>query len=320
MTDFSELLGLASLLSSERGATVQEILSSEEFGYTSRSSIYADFMNISKHFHMDVEATEERRGDTGREVVQRISREEWDRFRSRFIQKVLGKNDRLLLSFMLESVGSLSPLISAAGNGFLSKLQNLVGDMAVRPTGAKGYFALESIRNLAALLEAESEESSLYIRYKGEKRLLWPLKCFMFSGGVYCYVMNEDGAVYMLSVPRIEGIGKELQRTPRTRPVPRIDVDEALSDPFGIVRDDEEFTAIIRLDGWQGLYEKEKAWPDSVSIEQDGESFLFTVRTCGRYWLKRWVLSLGPDAEVLEPESLRKEIAEDIRKMLVLYS
>ena len=59
MKDFSELLSIAFLLASERGATVQEI--AERFGYSSRSSIYSDFGNIYKHFGMVVEATEERR-------------------------------------------------------------------------------------------------------------------------------------------------------------------------------------------------------------------------------------------------------------------
>ena len=41
-------------------------------------------------------------------------------------------------------------------------------------------------------------------------------------------------------------------------PEPRIDTARALSDPFGIVRGRERFTAVIRLYDNQGLYEKEK--------------------------------------------------------------
>ena len=58
MTDFVQLLNLASRLASDKGATVQEILASKEFDYSSRSSIYNDFTNISKYFGMNVWQTD----------------------------------------------------------------------------------------------------------------------------------------------------------------------------------------------------------------------------------------------------------------------
>ena len=319
MTDFSKLLSLASLLASERGATVQEILDIEEYGYTSRSSIYADFNNITKHFGMLVEAGEEKRGPSGREVVQHISKYDWSRFRSSFIQKILTDDDRLLLSFMLESIGSLSPLISLSKDTLLPRLKNLVGEMSINPSSREGYFALTDAKNLLLLLETQAKEGFLYISYNGTKRKLWPLKCFMFCGGIYCYVMQDDGLVYTVSVQRIEGITKPLSKKTEKRPETSFDVEEALCDPFGIVRDEKEFTAVVRLSEWQGLYEKEKAWPESVKIEKEGDHYLFTVRTIGSYWLKKWVLSLGSEAELLEPDFLRSEIRKDLEEMNSLY-
>lgn len=319
MTDFSKLLSLASRLASDRGATVQEILDVEEYGYTSRSSIYADFNNITKHFGMLVEATEEKRGQTGREVVQRISKHDWMRFRSSFIQKILTDDDRLMLSFMLESIGSLSPLLSISKDSLIPRLKNLVGDMSINPSSGEGYFALSDAKNLLQLLEAQSRECFLYIEYNGTKRKLWPLKCFVFCGGIYCYVMQDDGLVYTISVPRVERIAKPLSKSAEKRPETDFDINKALSDPFGIVRSDEEFTAVVKLDEWQGLYELEKTWPDTVKIEKEGEHYLFTVRTTGKYWLERWVLSLGSSAELLEPESLREEIRKELEGMISRY-
>ena len=319
MTDFSKLLSLASRLASERGATVQEILDVEEYGYTSRSSIYADFNNITKHFGMLVEATDEKRGLTGREVVQRISKNDWTRFRSSFIQKILTDEDRLMLSFMLESIGSLSPLLSISKDTLIPRLKNIVGDMSIKPSSIEGYFALSDANNLLLLLEAQSRKGFLYINYNGTKRKLWPLKCFVFCGGIYCYVMQDDGLVYTISVPRIDHITKPLSKSSERRPETDFDVDKALSDPFGIVRSSDEFTAVVKLDEWQGLYELEKAWPDSVKIEKKGDYYLFTVRTTGKYWLKRWVLSLGNTAELLEPESLRQEIRAELNELIIRY-
>ena len=320
MTDFSKLFSIAARLASEPGATVQELLDADEYGYTSRSSIYADFGNIYKHFGMLVEATAEKRGESGREVVQRISRSDWARFRSKFIQKVFTDDDRLMLSFMFESIGSLSPLVSISKDSLIPRLKSIVGDISTDVSSPEGYFALSDARNLLSLLHAQSESTFLYIDYNGTRRKLWPLKCFVFSGGIYCYVMQDDGFVYTISVPRIERITKSLAKASGKRPGTDFDINKALSDPFGIVRDKEEFTAVVKLSDWQGLYEKEKAWPDSVRIESEGDHCLFIVRTSGSYWLKRWVLSLGYDAELLEPESLRNEIRHDLEAMLKLYS
>ena len=140
----------------------------------------------------------------GREVYHHIDADEWNRFRSHFIQKILSDDDRRLLSFMLESMGSVSPLIAASDKGFLSRLKELVGNITINPVSSKGYFALPDVKNLLFLLKAQEEEGFLYITYKGEKRKLYPLKCFISAGGVYCYVMMENGFVYKISVPRIE--------------------------------------------------------------------------------------------------------------------
>lgn len=319
MTDFSKLLSLASLLASERGATVQEILDIEEYGYTSRSSIYADFNNITKHFGMLVEATDEKRGPTGREVVQHIDKHDWTRFRSSFIQRILSDEDRLMLSFMLESIGSMSPLLSISKDSLIPRLKNLVGDMSINPSPGEGYFELSDAKNLLLLLESQSKQRFLYIGYNGSKRKLWPLKCFVFCGGIYCYVMQDDGLVYTISVPRIEHITKPLSKTCEKRPETDFGIDKALSDPFGIVPSDEEFTAVVKLDEWQGLYELEKAWPDTVKIEKEEDHYLFIVRTRGKYWLKKWVLSLGNTAELLEPEFLRAEMRNELDAMITHY-
>lgn len=317
MKDFSELLSITFLLASERGATVQEI--AERFGYSSRSSIYSDFGNIYKHFGMVVEATEERRGPTGREVVQRISKDDWAQFRSSLIGKMLTDDDRLMLSFMMESIGSLSPLVSVSKDTLIPRLRNLVGDMMIKPSGSKGYFALSDAKNLLALLKAQTDKSYLYIDYNSERTKLWPLKCFVFSGGIYCYVLRDDGVVYNISVPRIERITIPLAKSSEKRPDTDFDIDKALADPFGIIREKKEFTAVVRIDKWQGLYELEKSWPDSVKIEDAGDYYIFTVRTSGKYWLKRWVLSLGEKAELLEPEFIRDEIRTEIEEMLSFY-
>lgn len=319
MTTFVKLLNLASLLASERGVTVQELLEDKRFGYSSRSSIYGDFQNIFTHFGMNVIATEEKRGKSGRETVQKIDSEDWKDFRSRFIQKVLSDDERLLLGFMLESTASNSPLVSATDRYFLSNIKSLVGEITVEPTEAKGYFSLDNVKNLLMLLRAQKEESLLIIEYNGTDRKLYPLKCFTNLGGIYCLVMQNDGLTYTISVPRITRITKPLTKSDTPRPDAQIDINSILNDPFGIISDSKIFTAVVKLSEKQGSYELERTWPDSVKIEKTDDGFLFTVRTSGRYMLERWIMSLGTEAELLEPVEIREELISSIQSTLQNY-
>ena len=316
MKSFETLLALAAMLSRVEGATVPEIR--EKLDYASRSSIYLDYENIFKHFSLAVFKNQDER--RGREVVYRIDNDEWVSFKKRFIQNMLSEDDRLLLSFMLESVGSTSPLISACGDEFISRLKSLIGELKIEPCDYKGFFALESTRFLLVLLRAEKNKTLLHIEYRDKEYDVYVLKCYAFAGGLYSYVMKEDGSVFNISIPRIVSVTQSLRTKKyeeKKMPSPSIDVDKALKDPFGIIRIDESFTALIKLRDNQGKFEMEKAWPDTVKIESVGNgTHLFTVTTNGLYWLWRWVMSLGPQAEVIEPVWFREKIKESFRYTL----
>ena len=220
---------------------------------------------------------------------------------------------------MLESIGSLSPLVTVSTDDIIPKLKSIIGDISIDSAKYGGYFNLETTNILDTLLEAQETKELLYITYYGERKQLFVIKCFVFSGGTYCYVMNQEGKSYMLSVQRIERVERQLKKKNNPYPKPDVDIEKALSDPFGIVREAEEFDVVVKLSDGQGYYEKEKLWPDSVKIEREGDHWLFKVRTCGIYWLKRWVMSLGNEAELLEPEWLRPKIRSEIENMAVIY-
>lgn len=319
MPNFNKLVFLATKLASDNGVTIQELLRDDNLGYNSRSSIYQDLRNLEISFGLMPYNTEENRGKSGREAVYRIDKEEWNRFKGRFLAKTFSDKERRRLSFMLEGIGSTSPLVNVSTDDIIPKLSSILGDMTVKPSMYGGYFNLETTKVLDILLEAQEKKDLLYITYNGSKKELFVIKCFIFSGGTYCYVMNRDGNAYMISVQRIEKVEKSLLRKNNPYPKPNIDIEKALSDPFGIVRGEEEFDAVVKLSDWQGYYEKEKLWPDTVKIEREDDYWLFKVRTCGAYWLKRWVMSLGKEAELLEPEWLRDGIREEIARMDIIY-
>ena len=319
MANFDRLISVTSKLASDNGVTIQELLRDKNLGYNSRSSIYQDFRNIENSFGLIPRNTEENRGKSGREAIYRIEKEDWNKFKSEFLTKALSDKERRRLSFMIESIGSLSPLVNVSKDDIIPKLNSIIRDISTDSAKYGGYFNLETTNILDTLLEAQETKELLYITYNGEKKELFVIKCFVFSGGTYCYVMNQEGKSYMLSLQRIKKVEKLLIKKNVPYPKPNVDIEKALSDPFGIVREDEEFDAVVKLNYWQGTYEKEKLWPDSVKIEREDDHWLFKVRTCGIYWLKRWVMSLGKEAELLEPEWLRSNIRSEIENMTDIY-
>ena len=319
MPNFNKLIVLASKLASDEGVTIQEILRDNDMGYNSRSCIYQDFYNLENSFGLTPYKTEKNRGKSGREAIYRIDKEEWNEFKSEFLTRTFSDKERRRLSFMLESIGSLSPLVIVSTDDIIPKLNSIIGDISIDSAKYGGYFNLETTNILDTLLEAQETKELLYITYNEERKQLFVIKCFVFSGGTYCYVMNQEGKSYMLSVQRIERVERQLKKKNNPYPKPDVDIEKALSDPFGIVREAEEFDVVVKLSDGQGYYEKEKIWPDSVKIEREGDHWLFKVRTCGIYWLKRWVMSLGNEAELLEPEWLRTKIRSEIENMAVIY-
>ena len=148
---------------------------------------------------------------------------------------------------MLESIGSLSPLVNVSTDDIIPKLNSIIGDISIDTATFGGYFNLETTKFLDILLAAQETKELLYITYGGEKRELFVIKCFVFSGGTYCYVMDIKGKSYMLSVQRIEKVERQLLKKNIPYPTPDVDIKKALSDPFGIVREAEEFDAVVKL-------------------------------------------------------------------------
>lgn len=54
--------------------------------------------------------------------------------------------------------------------------------------------------------------------------------------------------------------------------------------------------------------------------EQKDGSIILEMKTSGWWDVKKWVLSFGAEAKVLKPEKLRKEIIEEMKAGLAIYS
>jgi predicted DNA-binding transcriptional regulator YafY len=68
-------------------------------------------------------------------------------------------------------------------------------------------------------------------------------------------------------------------------------------------------------------YVREKIWHPTQSLEDlpDG-SLEMTLRVNHLLEVRRWVLSYGPDCEVLEPDQLRVEVIDELKRTLAVYA
>jgi predicted DNA-binding transcriptional regulator YafY len=137
-----------------------------------------------------------------------------------------------------------------------------------------------------------------------------PLHFFERDGGLYLFVRTTAyGDIRVLAVERI----KELVKTEDDFVYPEgFDPEERLRSAFNITMDDP-IEVRIRFSAGQARYIRERRWADQQMIEEEGDgSVILTLQTSGWWDVKRWVLSFGAEAEILEPIELREELLIDL--------
>jgi predicted DNA-binding transcriptional regulator YafY len=99
-----------------------------------------------------------------------------------------------------------------------------------------------------------------------------------------------------------------------------IDVSEHLGKSIGIFSGEEPTTVRIRLGQRAAAWVREDPWhpEQTLDINVDGSAMLTVPASHPREVLPK-VLSLGADAEVIEPESFRETVAEAVQKMAASY-
>ncbi len=105
------------------------------------------------------------------------------------------------------------------------------------------------------------------------------------------------------------------------KPDPEIDVSEYLGRSIGIFSGESATMVKIRLDQRAAAWVGEDPWhPDQkLEAQADGSSLLTVPVSHPREVLPK-VLSLGSDAEVLEPQEFRDAVAETVSAMAAHYS
>ncbi|MGO0060137.1 helix-turn-helix transcriptional regulator [Brevibacillus fluminis] len=83
------------------------------------------------------------------------------------------------------------------------------------------------------------------------------------------------------------------------------------------VSDDEELELTLRLVGWEERAIYEQTLVEDYRIEPcpSGDGVIFSARVKGKEDIKRWILGMGREVQVIEPLSLKVELQEEIAEM-----
>lgn len=82
----------------------------------------------------------------------------------------------------------------------------------------------------------------------------------------------------------------------------------------------EPVTIRARFSPYQSRWIRERQYHASQQLEEQADGGLIvTLRVGGTEEARRWLLGFGSEVEVLEPDSLRTEIREELKKMQTIY-
>lgn len=165
----------------------------------------------------------------------------------------------------------------------------------------------------------ETVRISYYTATRGEwsEREIDPYHLHFHDGAwyvfAYCHWRRE---VKIFALDRMAFI----LTTGRTFDIPEdFSVQQFMGDSFRIERG-EPVGVAIRFGPEQARYVRGRQWHPSQSMQELGGGGLI-LRMCvgGLGEVKRWVLSFGAGAEVLEPEELRQDVAREVEALAKVY-
>jgi len=195
-----------------------------------------------------------------------------------------------------------------------SKLNKIKALFVSASKFVKDYSGKEEI--IDQLMDAMLKNETCYLTYhsfyddKIKSFKIDPLHFFENDSGLYLLVNTTTfGDIRTLAVERI----KEITKTGSSFEYPEdFDPEDLLESAFDIMYGDP-----VEVKIWftsdQARYIKERNWSKNQEIiDQEDGSIILSMKTSGWWDVKRWVLSYGKGAKVLEPEKLRKEILAEL--------
>ncbi len=149
-------------------------------------------------------------------------------------------------------------------------------------------------------------------------RDLDPYRVWYRNGGLYVVGFDHRSEeIRTFAVDRIQRIEATARRFDVLK---GFDFDEYMGRSFGVIAE-PAMPVRIRFERRWASYVEERTWHASQRIEPiKGGRIDLTMEVGGTADLRTWILSFGSGAEVLEPESLRKEVVRELAASLDRYA
>lgn len=173
------------------------------------------------------------------------------------------------------------------------------------------------------IFNAIKERKKVWIRYytisrdEVTERVVDPYHLYNYEGIWYLVgFCNKREEVRDFALDRIKEV-KVLSE--RFKIVDGFNIKEYLDNSFKIYKGNEEEIKLY-FDKFEAKYIRERIWHKSQQIEEKDDGGLILKIKANREEIKRWIIGYGSHVIVLEPESFRKEVTEEVKKLKELYS
>lgn len=263
----------------------------------------------------------------------RFSRPRLDPTFRRFLPSVpLNAEEVAALLWAVKQTGGRQPFRTSLSSA-LCKLQAIIptkegrlamaldGAVEERDRGVKDYVGLEAV--ILHLVRAIVERRRCLVTYhapwrdKPSRFPYDPYRLFNFDGGLYCIgQVSAYGGTTTLAVERIQAIEPTGEMFAIDQ---RFDWKRYEAEAFGVVWEKPR-KVVVRFSADQAPYVREREWHPTQTIRtlRDGRVEL-TFQAGGAFEIIRWVLSWGSAATLLQPKSLRRQVAEELQAASRLY-
>jgi predicted DNA-binding transcriptional regulator YafY len=180
-------------------------------------------------------------------------------------------------------------------------------------------------RRFARLVRATQERAQLEVVYwtasrdAETRRIIDPYHLISIEEGwylaAYCHLREEVRMFVPGRIRSLRETGEHFER-----PVDFL-IDDYLDGSFGAIRGAGPVQTVrLRFSPFAARYIREKVWHPSQKLRtwRDGRVDLM-LRVNHLLEIKRWVLSYGVECEVLEPDELRRQVAQDLERASLQY-
>ena len=225
-----------------------------------------------------------------------------------------------------------------SANSAFSKIRAMLGEAALAQLGKVEKTFLQTMPGVSdysekaelidLLMLAIEDHKIAWVAYQSERATepvsleLYPYGIVYHKGSLYLVAFSrEHNMKRNFKIDRVTGV--EVQSL-QFSPDPDFSLEKQFANSFGIYQSDEASSRPkkirIRFSSEAARYVQEKTWHPSQKLtkEKDG-SVVLEVSLNDTHEIKAWTLSFGPKATVLEPESLRDEIVNDVEQLLKSY-